>query len=259
MPRKPREHSESGVYHVMLRGINRQDIFLDEEDNLRFLETVYRYKVKSKLQVLAWCILSNHVHLLIKEGCEAIHQTIKRIAVSYTQYYRWKYNYVGHLFQDRFKSEIVESDGYLFTVTRYIHQNPIKAGVVKRMDEWKWSSCNGYYGKVTYPGGLLDMGLILAVISENKDAAIKQFKAFNEENTVDACLDFTDRNRLSDEEAKIKIENSMGGVSISDIRILPKLEKEKVINTAKALDGITHKQIARLLGVSSRTIFESGK
>jgi putative transposase len=95
--------------------------------------------------------MSNHVHLLLREGSEDISITMKRIGVSFVSYYNWKYWTTGHLFQDRFKSENMETTEYLLTVTRYIHQNPIKAGIANKVDEWRWSSCVGYFCGIVYP------------------------------------------------------------------------------------------------------------
>ncbi|WP_245989507.1 transposase [Ureibacillus thermophilus] len=105
--------SKTGIYHVMLRGANRQEIFHDDEDRLKFLEILTKYKKKVEMKVYAWCLMNNHVHLLIREGNERLSVTMKRIGVSYVQYYHWKYFTTGHLFQDRFKSENVETKHYL--------------------------------------------------------------------------------------------------------------------------------------------------
>ena len=114
----------------MLRGINQQQIFEDEEDNLRFLETLFKYKQQCGYEIYAYCLMGNHVHILLKEGKEDLTLVLKRIAGSYVYWYNWKYHRSGHLFQDRFKSEPVENDIYFLTVIRYIHQNPVKAGVI---------------------------------------------------------------------------------------------------------------------------------
>lgn len=160
MSRGARMKSRSGIYHVMLRGANRQEIFHDDEDCIKFLDIIGKYKMKSGLEVYAWCLMNNHVHLLLKEGNEDISITMKRIGVSFVCHYNWKYKTTGHLFQDRFKSENVETNKYLFTVIRYIHQNPVKAGIVNRVDDWRWSSCLGYYGK-NDPRKLLNHDFIL--------------------------------------------------------------------------------------------------
>jgi len=134
MPRQARRKSESGIYHIMLRGINQQQIFEDEEDSLRFLETLLKYKEQCGYEIYAYCLMGNHIHILLKEGKENLTLVLKRIAGSYVYWYNWKYRRSGHLFQDRFKSEPVEDDEYFLTVIRYIHQNPIKAGIRRQRD-----------------------------------------------------------------------------------------------------------------------------
>lgn len=118
----------------MLRGANRQEIFHDEEDHAQFLKILGRYKQKCKIQVYAWCLMGNHIHLLLKEGDEELAITMKRISVSYVWFYNWKYKTTGHLFQDRYRSENVESDRYLLAAVRYIHQNPVKAGLINNYE-----------------------------------------------------------------------------------------------------------------------------
>lgn len=108
MPRQARKKSASGIYNIMLRGINQQVIFEDEEDNNKFIETIKTYKAISGYKIYAYCLMSNHVHLLLKVEKEDLDLIIKRIAGSYVYWYNWKYHRRGHLFQDRFKSEPVE-------------------------------------------------------------------------------------------------------------------------------------------------------
>ncbi|NMD72658.1 transposase, partial [Bacillus sp. DNRA2] len=101
MPRKARKRSSSGVYHIMLRGINRQTIFEDDEDRRKFLETLKKYRDISKYELYGYCLMDNHVHLLMKESEETISDAIKRISSSYVHWYNMKYERCGHLFQDR--------------------------------------------------------------------------------------------------------------------------------------------------------------
>ncbi|MCJ7806540.1 MAG: transposase, partial [Clostridia bacterium] len=119
MPRRAREKSSTGVYHVMLRGINRQNIFKDREDRQQFITTLVKYKKVSGYEIYGYCLMTNHMHLLIKEGGESIDRILKRIGASYVYWYNKKYARCGHLFQDRFKSEPVEDDQYLLVVLRY--------------------------------------------------------------------------------------------------------------------------------------------
>ena len=121
MPRQERLQSATGIYHVMLRGINKQDIFEDDEDYIQFLKIlnglVDRHDddghiLPAHCTFYAYCLMTNHVHLLIRERDELISESIKRIGVAYARYYNHKYERNGHLFQDRFRSEPVNSIEY---------------------------------------------------------------------------------------------------------------------------------------------------
>jgi len=144
MPRGSRIKSESGIYHIMLRGINRQIIFEDEEDNEKFIEIIKEYKELCGYKIYGYCLMGNHIHMIIKEEKEEIAQIMKRIAGKYVYWYNTKYQRTGHLFQDRFKSEPIETEKYFFTVLRYVHQNPVKAKLTQEIGEYKYSSYNEY-------------------------------------------------------------------------------------------------------------------
>jgi len=135
LARRARVRSNTGIYHVMIRGINRQAIFEDDEDRIRFIDTLREYKDISKYEIYGYCLMDNHIHLLIKEIDESISLIIKRISSSYVHWYNTKYERLGHLFQERFRSEVVEDDGYFLTVLRYIHQNPVKAKIAENVGQ----------------------------------------------------------------------------------------------------------------------------
>lgn len=257
--RRARVKSKNGVYHIMLRGANRQEIFHDDEDCIKFLDIIQKYKIKSEMGVYAWCLMSNHVHLLLKEGKEDISVTMKRIGVSFVWYYNWKYRTTGHLFQDRFKSENVETYKYLQTVIRYIHQNPVKAGIVNRADEWKWSSCLGYYGKNIYPKSMLDFDFILSLFSADLTIAKERFKEFNDKKNNDQCLEdrLYERKKLTDEDARLEIKKFLGAIEVAQVKSLPKLKRNEILREVKIIDGISHRQLARILGVSPNLVFKA--
>lgn len=257
MPRRPREKSETGIYHIILRGSNKLEIFHDDEDSMRFLDILEKYKKKSGMEIYGWCLMGNHIHLLLGEGTEELSVTMKRIGVSFVWYYNSKYGTTGHLFQDRYRSEKVENDEYLLTVVRYIHQNPVKAGIVKRAEGWKWSSCLGYYGKRSYPSRLLDKEFVLRIFSDDKNTAITRFKEFNERENEDECLDDTIRIRLTDEEVKRKVKDFLPGLEIMQIKNLPKPKRDEIIHNIKRIEGTTQRQIARILGISSSLVFKA--
>lgn len=255
MPRRARMKSKNGFYHVMLRGANKQEIFHDEEDNMKFLEIFMRYKEESGMGVYAWCLMNNHVHLLVREVNEELWVTMKRIAVSYVSYYNWKYGTTGHLFQDRFRSEVVETKRYFLTVIRYIHQNPVKAGIVNKPADWRWSSCGAYYGLVSYPRGLLNREKALTILAEDPAIALEKFKEYNEMNAEDECLDEVwRRRRLTDEEAREEIMERLGDVIIAQVKSLPGEERIVALRKLRGIQGLTQRQAGRIVGVAVSVI-----
>ena len=241
MPRVSRVKSESGIYHIMLRGINQQVIFECEEDYEKFIETIKKYKAISGYKIFAYCLMSNHIHLVIKEEKEKIDEIIKRIAGSYVYWYNWKYYRKGHLFQDRFRSEPIDDEKYLMTVIRYIHQNPVKAGITEKMDEYEYSSYNEYINSQTE---LIDKNFVYEMISE------EGFVEFNNEDNEDKCLDIDDFTfRISDEDAKKTIVKITGCKNTTELQLFDKEERNKCIKKMKN-KGLSIRQISRLTGVS---------
>jgi putative transposase len=110
MPRSGRRLSASKTYHVMIRGNERKAIFLDDEDRAYFVSMLAMKNLERRFAVYAYCLMDNHVHLIINEGEEGISRIMKRLQVSYVHYFNQKYGRSGHLFQDRFKSEAIEDD-----------------------------------------------------------------------------------------------------------------------------------------------------
>lgn len=119
--------------------------------------------------------MDNHVHIIIDVNQNDISQIMKSINVSYVLYFNRKYERVGHLFQDRFKSELVEDDCYLLELSRYIHRNPVKANMVKTPGDYHWSSYNIYIGKVKDRYLLVDTSLVLDCLSRDRITAIKEY------------------------------------------------------------------------------------
>jgi putative transposase len=249
MPRKAREKSSNDTYHIMLRGINKQTIFEDDEDKTRFLSTLKRYKEINKYQLYAYCLMDNHVHLLIKELEEPISESIKRISSSYVYWYNMKYERCGHLFQERFKSENVESTVYFLTVLRYIHQNPVKAGLAKNVFECEWTSINEYLHKVK----IVDIDKALCLFSPYRASAINLFVNYMKKPSEDQCLDFKDKVRISDSE----VMDYLHKLGIKNVSILQQMERENrdsTIAMLKELNGVTVRQLSRITGISKSTI-----
>ena len=143
--RIPRVQSTADIYHVIARGTGRQIIFEDDDDRQRFLMYLSAALRDAGAELLAWCLMENHVHLLIHAPLPDLSAAMRRVCGTYALRFNAKTGRVGHLFQDRFKSEAVSDDAYLMTVVRYIHENPAKAGV-GAVDAYPWSSYREYVG-----------------------------------------------------------------------------------------------------------------
>ena len=242
----------------MLRGNERKNIFLDDEDKLYWLEILSRIKERGRFYLQAFCLMDNHLHLILSEGSEDVATVMKRINVSYVSYFNKKYRRVGHLFQDRFKSEAIEENDYLLALTRYIHQNPVKAGLVKHMGDYKWSSYNGYIDDKNRFAKILDTDVVLDLFSMNKATARKLFIEYmnkeSEESFMDLPEDVIDEKEAEEiyltmlkergldehaDNAKIPDEfirefKEKTGLSIRKIAVIVNMNKDKVNKILKA-------------------------
>ena len=241
MPRQARKKSKTGIYHIMLRGINQQQIFEDSEDFDKFLQVLKDCKAISEFKIFAYCLMGNHIHLLIQEVVEPIEQIMKRIATRFVYWYNIKYRRVGHLFQDRFKSEPIEDDAYFLTVLRYIHQNPIKAGISKKLQSYQYSS----YNEFLETSNLIDNEFVFEIIDK------EQFISFNNEKSFDKCLDVEENSRIkvTDEQAQKIIEKYSKCKNVSEFQSLDVKLRDKYLKKFRE-DGLSIRQISRMTGVS---------
>jgi len=237
MPRIARKKSNTDVYHVMMRGINKQSIFEDEEDHLRFIEILRLVKKKSDFKIYAWCIMGTHVHLLMQFGEESPEKVMKKIDVTYAVYYNKKNGRLGPVFADRFRSEPVEDDAYLMGAARYIHRNPVKAGMCERPQEYDWSSYSEYLraGKKRTVShlkvGITDTELVMGM--HGIDELIKYTNTPNE----DELIELSDKKVVTDEKTGYIMKKVTGCSNVSEFA---KLSGEKKTHTVKKLlnDGV---------------------
>lgn len=151
MARKPRVHYPSALYHVIMRGNAHQEIFFDEADRIRFFLLLQEGTEKYDHRIHAFCLMTNHVHLAIQVGEVSLSRIMQNLAFRYTKWINWRQNRNGHLFQGRYKAVLVDADSYLQELTRYIHLNPVRAGMVPTPEQYPWSGHRAYLGKETIP------------------------------------------------------------------------------------------------------------
>lgn len=179
MARLPRISAEQYFYHVFSRGNNREPVFFESSDYGRFLDNLDRFQPELGFRLYAYCLLPNHFHLLLRPGKVELSKIMQTLMTAYSMYANRKYDRVGHIFQGRFKSIIIEKDPYLLEVMRYIHLNPVRAGLVERVEEYPWSS---YLKYMSAGEGVpkIDTSEMLALFSENFVNQKQLFREFVE-------------------------------------------------------------------------------
>ena len=256
MPRKQREKSGTGIYHVMMRGINHQDIFEDRGDYWKFLKLLHMqthpedkqgHALPAQLTLYAYCLMSNHVHLLVREQAEGLVPPIKSIAISYAQYFNNKYEHSGQLFQDRFKSEPVNDMAYFVTLLRYIHQNPVAAGIVPAVSSYTWSSWCEYDDLMVCAVPVCTTQHVLSRIPKSDLVELVNDplpKALN-------ILDFNNEmeQRVTDGKVREYLTSLIGSGSPTELQHYGKEERNQIIRQLKDY-GASIRQISRLTGVS---------
>jgi putative transposase len=140
MARKPRLEFESGLYHVIVRGNERQKVFREEEDFLKYLAFLGDYKDRYGFRLYAYVLMEMHVHLLLERGHVPLSKILQGINQRFTMYFNWRHGTVGYLSQGRYKAILCDRDAYLFSLVKYLHCNPVRAGMVQQPGEYRWSS-----------------------------------------------------------------------------------------------------------------------
>ncbi|NLZ92724.1 MAG: transposase [Firmicutes bacterium] len=244
----------------MFRGNELKNIFFDVEDRLKFLQLLDEKALDENFTVYAYCLMDNHVHILLYGEHENLSRLVKRINTSYVYYFNKKQSRVGHLFHDRFKSQPVETDAYLLAVVRYIHNNPVKAGMVADPLDYRWSSYRSYadYPRISY--SCLDPLYILKMFSENISEAKKLFLNFSkqqeEKNLKIIDIDENEmrsKDIIGEAAAKSFVDKylQMKGIQYDCLRENRyKSIRNELISELRKKSNLSIRQIASLFGVS---------
>jgi REP element-mobilizing transposase RayT len=261
MPRQARKLSESKIYHVMIRGNEKKDIFLDNEDKIRFIDILCEKNKSQTYVVYAYCLMDNHVHLLLNEASDEISRIMKRINISYAYYFNKKYGRIGHLFQDRFKSEAIDTDSYLLSAVRYIHNNPVKAGIVQNVAAYKWSSYNLYIDQHGQDW-IVDKDLILKQFSDERESAIQLFIVYS---NVQGDEQFIELPRTDEVKKTIQSETQARhfiasylvnyNISLEELKSKANINLRRNLTTKlKSDSSLSIRQIAHLLGIDRNVV-----
>ena len=245
MSRKKRTVSSINCYHVVVRGNGKQIIFEDDFDRLFYLKKLRQLRDEMGFELVAYCLMENHVHLLIFDHKMELSSIMMRLNGIYSRYYNQKYERAGHLFDQRFRSEAIEDDSYFLSAIRYIHLNPEKAGICPA-SQYKWSSYVYYLKNKSS----LDNQKALDMIG-GSDAFVDWMNMSDETK----CLDFytEDKLNLKDDDAINKAKILLGINTLSDIGKYKKAERNEAVKTLRK-GGLSIRQIERLTGISRGVI-----
>lgn len=161
MPRQPREELEGAVHHVFARGNDRRDIYRDDIDRRTYLAILERVTLRQRWRCLAYCLMPNHVHLLLETPRANLGRGMQRLHGDYAHIFNERHGRTGHVFQGRFGSIRMATDEHLWAVVAYIALNPVSAGLSRGPEEWPWSS-HGATAGVRHRPGWLDVARLLS-------------------------------------------------------------------------------------------------
>ncbi len=183
MARKPRISFGGAIHHIVIRGNNQRKVFRAKRDYQMFLDFLRERKKRFNFKLYAYCLMTNHIHLLIEETSEEgnISKLMQSINVKYTFYFNKRYKRSGHIFQGRFFSALIQKENYFLEATRYIHLNPYRAGMVHKAEYHPWSSYRAYLTINGDPGGFVETSLAKDMISDREGDEVNRYKEFIEE------------------------------------------------------------------------------
>lgn len=186
MGRPPRIQFPGACYYITLRGNNRQDIFLSNQDRRSFLSLLKSYKERYGLKVYAWCLMTHEAHLLIETSHPNLSLVMQGFNTVYTKYFNGAHNAVGHVFQGRYKALIVDKEQYLPEMTSYVHLQPVRAGGKERPWRYQWSSLSAYV-EAGMKEPLVDSQPVLARFGKFKLKQSVRYLSFVKERIKTAC------------------------------------------------------------------------
>lgn len=245
MPRRPKPHYAGAVYHALSRGVNGEEIFQDDFDREVFLEALQRVRSETPFSLLAYCLMGNHFHFAIRVGQNPLATVMQRLLTSYSRAFNKRHGREGHLFQARYKSYLCVDDRYLTALVRYIHQNPVRAGLCSAPGGWAWSSYRALLSKSD--SLLVDAESLreLAPTAMATDLIEKDFSPWPVEGEP-ALL----RIEVEPRSLEMIAQSLPGRPTLADLQSTRESQSRRSMATAAVAEGHTLTEIARWMGCS---------
>lgn len=290
MARPLRIEYPGAYYHVMNRGLSRRDIFLEDEGRQRFLDLLSDISRLWKVEIFAYCLMQNHYHLLLQTPKGGLSRAMRHLDGIYTQRFNRTHNRDGPLFRGRYKAILIDAEEYFLSVSRYIHQNPVMAGVVSDMDRYRWSSHRGYLYKSERPLWLSTQSVL------SRFGRLREYQEFMHSEVEKEVVDFYkgpyqrpilgdkgfigwvkerlgDRARVEDEKPESRRVFGLGVEEIARVtarmygKRLEQLKRSRrgeenearsmAMYLSRALGGHRHSEIGRVLGLNKTSSVSS--
>ncbi len=258
MPRIPRMNQIrwTNTHHVILRSINHQDIFYDDLDRKKFLKTIIKTKEKYEYELYAYVLMENHIHVLLNDNQNNLSKIIQSLATSYAIYFNKKYDRIGHVFYNRFKSKNIETEMYFLRTLRYIHFNPEKTGICS-FEKYEWSSYLQYFKQ----SKIIDQKTVIQLF-ENNLTTFKEFHNEYRNSSAQICLDSVEmeennKAKMTDDVAIQKIKEHLNINNLVTIQNYNRKKRDEIIKEISTIEKIERKQLARILGLNERTIYRA--
>lgn len=248
MSRKPRQQSLIGLYHITMRGNGKQLLFEDDEDRRRILSLVRSSIVRFNIRLIAWCLMGNHVHLVLSDSDDNVSEAMHLVMSCYATWYNRRHGHVGHVFQDRFSSAPISSEEYLLDAIRYVHFNPQKAGICP-YGAYRWSSHLDYVERDP------DIATVDLAFVRFAFPRVRDYQTFMNASNVVVVRPSTG-GRIDEDEALdvgISLVRLFGLSELSDVKSLDKTKRNEVLAAMRGA-GLSIRQIQRLTGVGEWSI-----
>lgn len=253
MPRVSREESYTAYYHVMTRGINKEKIFKSKSDKQKLIDIIKKKLNEVDCKIFAYCVMDNHLHLLVNSSIENLSLFMKKINISYAMYYNSKNDRIGSVFQGRFKSENILNDRYFYGVVRYIHNNPVKANIVKKPEEYNWSSMNEY---IKDEANIVDINGIKLI--QNNFHTVSSFMEFHQVQDEHNYLEIDEEYELKNIQLSEKvIKDYLKEKNLKEVNELK--DKEELIISLLKTKQYSYRKIAELVGCTVHQVYASNK
>ena len=238
MPRKPRQYGSSGYMHVIVKGNGGQILFFESRDYKHYLTLLEKHSEETDVTIIAYCLMNNHVHLLIRDTENNVSTLMQKMGISYAWYFNKQSGRAGHVFQGRFYSETIENEDYLLTAYRYILQNPQKAGICSAK-RYAWNS----YSVEKRPGTFVDASMIRALLGDDA-----QYEAFLSEEKDDLIL-FDREPKIKDDRTALEtIRRIVPGGDEKALMSIPRDKRQRIL-LELIMAGVTARQMEQFTGI----------